>query len=248
MQIRRVSIGHGARWVGDAISLFRAQALPWIVLHLAFMLIGMGLGVLAPVGPMILLLLTPVFMAGLMLGCREQEQGQVVEIAHLFRGFRQQASQLVTIGGIYLVGQILIFFLVMRIGGPGLDELARAVAENQEPAQIHPDAADRASLALLVGSALFLPLAMAVWFAPALVVLEGQSAWRAMQWSLRACLVNVLPLLLYGIVMFGLLLIALLPLMAGLVLWIPLAMLSVYTAYRDIFAWSEQKTPTSEGQ
>ena len=55
---------------------------------------------------------------------------------------------------------------------------------------------------------------------------------------MRACLLNLLPFLLYGVIMFGLLVVAMAPLFAGLVLWVPLAVISSYTSYRDIFAAS----------
>jgi uncharacterized membrane protein len=246
MHIRRVPIGRGARWIVDAFELFRRQPLPWLVVHLGLMLIAMGLTLLKIVGMFLLLLLLPVFIGGLMTACRDQETGQVVEIAHLFRGFRVQAAGLVTVGGIYLVGQVLIAGVTMAVGGDAMQELLRTLAEGGDPAQLDPAVADRASFATLIGSALFVPLAMAVWFAPALVLLDGLPAWRAMQLSLRACVRNVLPFLLYSVAMFGLLVVALAPFMLGLLLWVPLAMLSVYTAYRDIFT-REMQSPASGG-
>jgi uncharacterized membrane protein len=235
MDIRRVPIGRGARWIVDAFGLFRRQPLAWLVVHLGLMLIGMGLMLLNIVGMFLLLLLLPLFIGGLMTGCRDQEAGQVVEIAHLFRGFRMQAAGLVTVGGIYLVGQVLIAGVTMAVGGEAMQELLRTLSEGGDPAKLDAAVADRASFATLVGSALFVPLAMAVWFAPALILLDGVPAWRAMQLSLRACVRNVLPFLLYSVAMFGLLVLALAPFMLGLLLWVPLAILSVYTAYRDIF-------------
>jgi uncharacterized membrane protein len=76
---------------------------------------------------------------------------------------------------------------------------------------------------------------MAVWFAPPLVILDNVPAVRAMQLSVRACLLNLLPFLLYGVIMVGLLVVAMAPLLAGLVLWVPLAVISNYTSYRDVF-------------
>jgi uncharacterized membrane protein len=244
MEVRRVSVGRGARWIVDAFELFRRQALPWIVVHLGLMLIAMGLMVLKTVGVFLLLLLLPVFIGGLMTGCRGQESGQVVEIANLFRGFRTQATHLVTIGGLYLVGQVVIAGVTMSVGGDALQELFRIAAEGRDPAEIDPGVANRASFATLVGAALFVPLAMAVWFAPALVVLDGLTAWRAMQLSLRGCIRNVLPFLVYSVAMFGLLVVAMVPFMLGLVFWVPLAMLSVYTGYKDIFAGEERREPS----
>jgi uncharacterized membrane protein len=219
----------------DAFGLFRRQPLPWVLVHLVLMLIAISLTLLKIVGMFLLLLLLPVFIGGLMLGCRDQERGQVVEVAHLFRGFRTQATALVTVGGLYLVGQVLIAGVTMAVGGQAMQDLLRAIAEGTDPAQIDPAAANQASLATLIGSALFVPLAMAVWFAPALVLLAGLPAWRAIQLSLWACVRNLLPLLLYSLAMFGLLVVAMLPFMLGLLLWVPLAMLSIYTAYQDIF-------------
>ena len=236
--IRRVPFGHGWQWVATAATLFRRAALIWIVLNLTLLLIGLGLGVIPVLGGYLLYLLTPVFLGGMMAACRDQEAGEQIEIAHLFRGFRENATQLVTVGGVYLVGQVIVQGVVLSIGGTELQEAMQATAQGHAD-QISAAVANRVSLALLVGSALLVPLAMATWFAPALVMLDGVPAIRALQLSLRACVVNMLPFLLYGLLMFALLLIAVLPLFAGLVLWVPLAVISAYTSYRDVFAASK---------
>jgi uncharacterized membrane protein len=80
-----------------------------------------------------------------------------------------------------------------------------------------------------------MPLAMAVWFAPALVILDDQPGLQALWASLLACLRNALPLLLYSIVSSVLLLFAVIPLGLGLILWIPVMLLTIYTSYRDVF-------------
>jgi uncharacterized membrane protein len=89
--------------------------------------------------------------------------------------------------------------------------------------------------AMLVGSLLFVPLAMAVWFAPALVILDEQPGFLALWLSLLACVRNALPLLLYSLVSSLLLLLALIPFTLGLILWIPVMLLTIYTSYRDVF-------------
>jgi len=233
--MRRVPTAHGWYWITQAFALFRRNALNWIVLNLALLLIALGLVVVPVIGAYAMYLLTPIFLAGMMVACREQEAGREVEIAHLFRGFRHNASHLVTVGGVYLVGQVVIAGLVLSIGGAELQDAMRAAAEGSAQ-QLTPAAADRISLAVLVGSALFVPLLMAVWFAPMLVIFDEVPAVRAMQLSVHACLLNLLPFLLYGVIMFGLLVVAVAPLFAGLLLWVPLAVISGYTSYRDIFA------------
>jgi len=45
----------------------------------------------------LLTLLMPVGMIGLMYGCRMLEQGEELELAHLFSGFQRQTANLVTL-------------------------------------------------------------------------------------------------------------------------------------------------------
>jgi uncharacterized membrane protein len=240
-------MSHGARWIVDAFQLFRRQIFAWVLVHLGLMLVALGCAALKTVGMLIFLLLLPVFMGGLMSACREQERGQVVEIGHLFLGFRKHTTPLVTVGGLHLVGQVLIAGVAMWLGGDALQELLRAAAQGTSPSAIAPTVANQASLAMLVGLALVTPLAMAVWFAPALIVLEAVTAWRALGLSLRACVLNVLPFLVYGVAMTGLLMLALLTYMVGMVLWLPLATLTVYTGFRDILGASSAPGPVATG-
>jgi hypothetical protein len=95
-------------------------------------------------------------------------------------------------------------------------------------------------IALLVGLGLLVPLMMAYWFAPPLVALSGLSAIAAMKLSFIACLRNMLPFLLYGLLVFLLALLAIVPFGLGLLVLGPTLMASMYVAYRDIFYGVEQ--------
>jgi hypothetical protein len=232
--IRRVAAGRGWGWIADAFGLFRRNPIIWIALNLVLLLIALALAQIPLLGAYLIYLLTPVFLAGLMTACRDTERGREIEIAHLFRGFVENASQLVTLGGVYLVGNVLVAGVAMALGGAALQEVMQAASEGSP--NLDPAVTDRALLAVLVSAALFVPLAMALWFAPALVMLDRVSAVKALVLSLQACLANLLPFLVYGVIMSGLLFAALLPALIGLALWVPIAMISTYTAYRDVFA------------
>jgi uncharacterized membrane protein len=234
MPFRRVPFGHGWRWIARAFGLFRRNPLIWIVLNLVLLLIVLAADMLPVIGLYLVYLLTPLFLAGLMTACRDADAGQEIEIAHLFAGFRQSASQLVTVGGVYLVGNVAIAGVAMYVGGAELRETLQAAAEGA-PERIAPEVANKAATAVLLAAALFLPLAMAVWFAPALVILDRVPAPRALVLSMRACLANFLPFLLYGALMSVLLFLALLLVFVGLVVWMPVAVISAYTSYRDVF-------------
>lgn len=235
MPFRRVPFSHGWRWIAQAAALFRRNPLIWIVLNLALLLIVLGADMLPVIGMYLMYLLMPLFLGGLMTACRDAEAGQEIEIAHLFAGFRQDASQLVTVGGVYLVGNVAIAGVAMYVGGTELREALQAAAEGA-PERIGPDVASKATAAILLAAALFVPLAMAVWFAPALVILDRVPAPRALLLSMQACLANWLPFLLYGALMSVLFVVALLLLFVGLAVWAPIAVISAYTSYRDVFA------------
>ena len=90
-------------------------------------------------------------------------------------------------------------------------------------------------VALLLILALMLPLIMAIWFAPPLVVFHELGAVESMKASFLGCLRNMLPFLLYGIVLFIASLIASIPFGLGWLVLVPVFVASIYTGYRDIY-------------
>ena len=90
-------------------------------------------------------------------------------------------------------------------------------------------------LFILVLFALLLPISMATWFAPALIVLHDVPVLQAMLLSFKGALRNIIPFLLYGIVLLVLTAIAMIPLGLGLLVLGPVIFASIYAAYKDIF-------------
>ena len=80
-----------------------------------------------------------------------------------------------------------------------------------------------ALLVLLVCALLVVPLLMAFWFAPALIVLRGDEPVAAMTTSFRACLRNMSPFLVYGVLGLVFAVIACIPLFLGLLVLFPWA-------------------------
>jgi uncharacterized membrane protein len=110
-----------------------------------------------------------------------------------------------------------------------------ALGEAEHAMQAGADA-DKLLLPLLLLLALMLPLIMAYWFAPTLVVFHGISAADAMKLSFAACLRNIMPFTVYSLVCVLLLLAAAIPLGLGLVVMIPTMTASLYVSYKDIFS------------
>ena len=88
---------------------------------------------------------------------------------------------------------------------------------------------------ILIGLALFIPLVMALYFAPALIVHHDLGAVDAMKLSFKGCLRNILPFLVYGVIAMILGFLASIPLMLGWLVLGPILAIAVYVAYRQIF-------------
>jgi uncharacterized membrane protein len=90
-------------------------------------------------------------------------------------------------------------------------------------------------LALLVGLVLTVPLAMAVWFAPALVVFRNVVPLDAMKSSFNVCLKNLVPFLVYGVILFVLAVVAAIPFGLGFLVLMPVLIGAQYASYVDLY-------------
>jgi uncharacterized membrane protein len=77
---------------------------------------------------------------------------------------------------------------------------------------------------------------MALLYGVPLVMLAGQNAWPAVQDSIAACWTNMLPLLVFGLVYLGLIVVAAIPLGLGFVILFPVTVCAAYASYREVFA------------
>ncbi|HXU93775.1 MAG TPA: BPSS1780 family membrane protein [Gallionella sp.] len=234
MEPQRLQAGEGWQWMKQGYALFMKAPLLWMVLLMICFIAMAGLSAIPVVGEPLSSLLLPAVMVGLMTGCRALEQGEELELAHLFNGFQQHTAQLVTLGGIALVGQFLILGLMMMVGGATLVSILMSGQPPQEP-QILAQAIAGAGLAVLIGITLFSILLMAMQFAPMLVYFQGVTPIEAMKLSLRAFLVNIGPMLVYGIVFILLAFLASIPMMLGWLVLIPVMITSLYVCYSSIF-------------
>lgn len=224
---QQVPAGNGIKWLGRGWEMFRAAPGTWIGLSLTFMLIMIVLG-LIPVINLLLNLIMPIFIGGIMIGCRAQEEGEDLRIGHLFAGFSGYAGKLMLVGLVYLAGIVAVGITVALVGG-GIGFSAAMMGAGNEIS------AAAFLLPMLIAMLLIVPLAMAVWYAPALVVFHEVPPIQAMKASFFACLKNFLPFLVYGIVFVILAILASLPLFLGWLVLIPVIQASVYAGYRDMF-------------
>jgi uncharacterized membrane protein len=225
-----VAAGRGWDWIASGWELFKKQAGMWIALVLVAFVIFFVLAMIPVVGSLATFVLSPVFAAGVLAGSRAVDEGRGLEIGHLFAGFREKLAPLATVGAIYLGAAVAIALGVGLATGASIFTMLDTGGEAATPA-----AALSVILALLIMLALLLPVIMAVWFAPALVLFHDKGAVDAMKESFSGCLRNVVPFLVYGIVMMVFGVIAAIPLGLGWLVLGPVLCTSFYTSYKDIY-------------
>jgi uncharacterized membrane protein len=226
--------GAGVEWISAGWKLFAKAPVMWIVAFLILIVIAVIAGFIPVIGQLIFQILNPVFAAGLVVACRSLESGGEFELEHVFAGFKRQFANLVIVGLLLLGLEIAVVLVCGGIVGFGL---ITGAMHGQHEDLVPLLAASGMSflLAALVGLALIVPVMMLYWFAPALVVLNGMTPVAAMKASFGGCLRNIVPFLIYGIVMMILAIVASIPLGLGMLVWVPLAVTSTYASYRQIF-------------
>jgi len=230
---RGVPAGNGWTWIAQGWDYFKRRPGLWIGIIVVLAVISIVAAFIPFIGSIALMVLFPVFTAGLMLGCRALEQGGELEFGHLFAGFRDRFGTLAAVGAIYLVATMVIALVVGLVTGASMFAMMSGSGTSDPAAAA--GALAGVLLAVLVMLALMIPIFMAVWFAAPLVVFHDRGALDAMKESFSGCLRNIVPFLLYGVVLTILSFVAMIPFGLGFLVLGPVAVASVYTAYRDIY-------------
>jgi hypothetical protein len=226
-----VPAGNGWAWVASAWRIFRVAPGIWIGGLLVFFVILAVSGIVPFVGAIASSALWPVFVAGFASAARVTDKGGEPEFQEFFAGFRERFGPLIILGLIGLAISVAVFVAVFAVMGVGF--FAMMNGEMEPEAMQHM--ALTLVLALLIATALLLPLAMATWFAPLLVMFHDLAPLEAMKASFSGCLKAMLPFLVYGVVLFFAAFFASIPLFLGWLVLGPVMAASVYTAYRDIY-------------
>jgi len=228
---RTVDAGRGWEWIVEGFALFKKQPGTWILVLVVLLVCSIVISLVPVVGTLINMVIVQIFMGGLMLGCRALDGDGTLELSHLFAGFNQKTSDLVVLGVLALIGWIIAFIPALLIVGGG------ALMTMMHGGQLAALGALSMTflLSLLLALALAVPVYMAIWFAPALIMFHDMKPLDAMKSSFFACLKNIVPFLLYGIILMVLCVVASIPFGLGFLVLGPVIVGSIYAGYRDIF-------------
>lgn len=227
---RVVAAGNAFEWIKQGWAMFVVNPGMWIAMTVILIVVMVAMTIVPLIGAMAAYLLTPLFSAGMLAGCEKAAKGDALEVNDLFVGFKRHTGSLVMVGVLYMVGMLLILLVVAVLGG---GSIASGMMMGR-PAGFGV-AFGGMMFAMLLSMALSVPLFMAIWFAPALVLFNNMAPVDALKASFSACLKNILAFLVYGVILMVLSFFAALPIGLGFLILIPVIAGSLYVSYRDIF-------------
>ena len=238
---RSNSAGAGVEWIGAGWRLFAKAPLMWVVSVLVLFVIAIVVNFVPFIGQIAFQVLQPVFAAGYVVACRSLETGSEFEIEHMFAGFKRNFANLLIVGLLLFAGFVVMFLAFAVFAGFGLVTAFMSGGGASDLVTAGMASAMSILIGLLVMLLLLVPLLMFYWFAPALVMMHDMAPVAAMKESFRGCMRNIVPFLIYGLVMMLLSFIAVIPFGLGMLVWVPVAITSTYAAYRSIY--TEEPVP-----
>lgn len=232
------SAGAGWTWIAQGWTLFAKAPLMWVISMVILFVVMIAVNLVPLLGALAFQVVQAVFVGGLMVACRSLETGGDFDLEHLFAGFRKRFIPLAVVGLLLLVGWVVIMLVFGLFVG---FSVVGAFLTGDPEAVMASIMASMGVILLgtLVMLGLSVPLMAAYWFAPALVMMHDMKPLAAMKASFFACFRNFVPFLVYGLVMFVALIVAMIPFGLGMLVWLPLAITSTYVAYRGIFTEDE---------
>ncbi len=240
----------GKQWLFDAWKLFKLSPITWVstIFIMSFLML---IVVIIPVVNIFAAAVSTLFLGGLMYGIAEVKNGKPFQLGYLFKGFDVQAVNLIVAGALYLGGTIICsliaFNLAAFLGFQVMEVPPEDILNGSFDAKAYLESL---LVPMLLFMALLVPVLMAYWFVPALIVIEKIKPVEAFKLSFVACQKNIASFTIFGfagiLALVGLLaisqvLILLIPQVAFFIMlflnmsFLSVIVASIYTSYDDIF-------------
>ena len=225
---RSVPIGNSTLWIKATYRLFSQRPWKWIGTMLLLALISIVASML-PLSSLLTTLLWPVVAGGIASALDEQRQTQSFTLSSVFSGFGPRMPSLIAVGAVGLLSYGIMFLVMSTMVG---NDTALAIMGSGEQLSVIPPGFWSAMIVTMV---LTIPLTAATFLATPLIMLHGARPVDAMRMSFFGCMKNILPWIVSGVLMFFLVLVSIIPLLLGLFVTLPMAVMLFYSMYRDIF-------------
>ena len=203
MKLNIVPARTGIQWVKSGVMTFLKQPLAMAGLFFMFLATMTILSIVPLIGSLLALCLLPAATLGLIAATEIAIKGKFPMPSVMLTAFRADKPRVKAmwiLGGLYALGFLAMMaitaavddgqFAKMYLGGGNLSREQVMQADFQT--------------ALWIGMAMYLPLSMAFWHAPALVHWQGMAPVKSLFFSFFACLKNFRAFLVFGLVWLGL--------------------------------------------
>lgn len=202
MKLNIVPARTGLVWVKLGITTFFRQPLALAGLFFMFMAV-MSVATLVPyAGSALALMLLPAATLGLMAATLEASKGKFpmpMILISAFRAGRQQMRAMLILGVLYAAGFLGIMGISALFDGGKFAQLYLVGGKITQELVMSSDF----QMAMWVATALYLPLSLLFWHAPALVHWHGVSPLKSLFFSLVACIRNLGAFTVFGLAWLG---------------------------------------------
>ncbi len=189
---------NGLAWLRGASLLLAGARLTWLVFFVVYVVI-LGLLTTIPfIGTPLATILKPVFTVGFLAAAWSQARGGKPAMSDLFRGFQSNLRALIPLGLCYWAGINLAIGSTVLIDGGTFSSAVFLGSPLPENYFTLPES----QWVLILSAAGALPVMLALWFAPALVVFDETPWHQAIRLSLAATVANWRPFIVLGATVF----------------------------------------------
>ena len=190
----------GLEWVRQGIALFKKKPAEMFLFGNTYLFVLIAMALLPVLGPAMLTMITPTLGFGMMQAGKMAQAGEKVSPAVLFCGLSAQYAQhrksLITLGIVYTLYFALIKLgLTLIVGPTPVVEISGTTPNAEQAAALSNYMLQYTLLASLFS----LPVLLAFWFAPVLVVWHNMKPMHALFSSWVATWRNKLAFLVYGV-------------------------------------------------
>lgn len=190
----------GWQWIKEGYALFRKQPAELSTLFLSYFFLMIVVGIIPFFGQLLPVILIPMFAIAFMQACADVEQGKKVFPNLLLTGFRSPAFlTLLKLGALYVAAVIIAISASSLIDdGVFFKTMTGQIKLDEKTVQ-----GSNMATAMLFAAVVYIPAAMAFWYAAPLIVWQKMGLMQAIFYSFFSVRRAGKAFLVYGLAWIG---------------------------------------------
>ena len=211
LTIDSCSITGSFSWLSEGFALFKNAPMFWVGCTFLWGIVSVILQIIPMIGSLISSIFSGIMYAFLMLAAHRVSHDEELSFAAVKEDLKPNIVSVGILNILYGIIVAAVAFAAFAIAG------------------------DNYMMGVSITMVVMIVAGMAFYFAPMLIAVNHLSIPEALKLSLIACIKNILPLIIFGILAIVLSFLGMIPLGLGLLVVMPLLILATYQAYSEIF-------------